>query len=308
MKNKPLVSICCTTYNQEKYIQQCIEGFLKQKTNFEFEILIFDDASVDRAPQIITEIASNNPNITLFLQEENQWCKNKYGLMDWLFPAASGKYIALCEGDDYWTDPFKLQKQVDFMEAHPDFSGVGTNAEVVYEYSDRPKHLFKDYPEKILSIHDFLESRPFHTATFLFRKDAYKADFPRAILSADRALYMLTACSGKIKLLSDVTSVYRRNDSGLSRNVTSKQMMQDFRIAKYIRRYNTNFEYFRLQAFVAYTVFAYSHKIYLSDFVKNSFLLVYYRLKRERPKAIKSFIYGCYKIILRSRNKIQYFQ
>lgn len=307
MKTKPLVSICCTTYNQEKYIKQCVEGFLKQKTDFEYEILIFDDASQDGTPEILIEFASKNSNIILFLQEENQWQKNKYGLMDWLFPSASGKYIALCEGDDYWTDPLKLQKQVSFMEENPDFSGVGTNAEVIYEYSDRPTHLFKDYPDRVLGISDFLESRPFHTATFMFRKEAYKEDFPRAILSADRALYMLTACSGKIKLLSDVTSVYRRNDSGLSRNVTSKQMMQDFGIAKYIRKYNLSFEYFRLQAFVAYTVFAYSHKIYLTDFLKNSFLLAYYRYKRDKPKTIKNYLYGCYKIISKTRNKIQYF-
>lgn len=306
MTERPLVSICCTTYNHEKYIRQCIEGFLNQKTDFLFEILIFDDASVDKAPQIIKDIATRNENIKLFLQDENQWSKKKYGLMDWLFPAAKGKYIALCEGDDYWTDPLKLQKQVNFMEANPDYSGIGTNAEVIYEFSDRPKHLFKNYPDKTLGINDFLESRPFHTATFLFRKDSYKIDFPNNILSADRALYMLTACSGKIKFLADVTSVYRRNDNGLSRNVTSRQMMEDFTIGQYIRKYNTNFEYFRLQAFVAYTVFAYSHKIYILDFLKNSLLLVYYRYKRDKPQSIKNFLYSCYNLISKSKSKIQF--
>jgi|TARA_R100000479_G_scaffold33554_3_gene14195 glycosyltransferase involved in cell wall biosynthesis len=276
-----------------------------QQTNFKVEILIFDDASNDKAQTIIKKIAAANDTIKLFLQNENQWSKNRYGLMDWLFPAAKGKYIALCEGDDYWIDPLKLQKQVDFMEANPDYSGIGTNAEVRYEYSVREKHLFKNYPTTTFDINNFLESRPFHTATFMFRKAAYKNDFPTAILSADRALYMLMSCFGKIYYLEDVTAVYRRNEKGLSRNVTSKLMKKDYAIAKYIQKYNANFEYYRLQAFVAYTIFAYSHNIYLKDFLKNSVLLVYYRLKREDNTSIKSVLYSSYKLISKSYKKVQ---
>ena len=123
--DKPIfVSISCITYNHEKFIRQCIEGFLMQKTNFPIEILIFDDASTDGAQQIIQEYASKDHRIITFLQNENQWSKGKYGLLDWLFPAAKGKYIALCEGDDYWTDPLKLQKQVDFLEKNGAYNGV----------------------------------------------------------------------------------------------------------------------------------------------------------------------------------------
>jgi glycosyltransferase involved in cell wall biosynthesis len=106
----PLVSICCITYNHEPYIRDAIEGFLMQKTDFPVEILIFDDASQDRTQEIIKEYASKNENIITFLQTENQWSKGKDGLIDWLFPSAKGKYIALCEGDDYWIDPYETAK------------------------------------------------------------------------------------------------------------------------------------------------------------------------------------------------------
>jgi glycosyltransferase involved in cell wall biosynthesis len=118
-----LVSICCLSYNHESYIVRAIEGFLLQKTNFAFEVLIHDDASTDRTAEIIKEYEQKYPLIIKpIYQSENQWSKGlrsltvKYG-----FPRAKGKYIAICEGDDYWTDPLKLQKQVDFLENHPDY-------------------------------------------------------------------------------------------------------------------------------------------------------------------------------------------
>lgn len=118
---KPLLSICCITYNHVSYIRDCIHGFLLQKTDFPIEILIFDDASTDGTQEIVKEYSSKYLNIITFLQSENQWQKQNYGLINYLFPASKGKYIAICEGDDYWTDPFKLQKQVDFLEKNRDY-------------------------------------------------------------------------------------------------------------------------------------------------------------------------------------------
>lgn len=114
---KVLVSICCLTYQHEKYISQAIEGFLSQKTNFSFEILIHDDASTDSTAEIVKEYEKKYPNIIKpIYQKENQYSKGVSLSAKYQFPRAKGKYIALCEGDDYWTDPYKLQKQVDVME------------------------------------------------------------------------------------------------------------------------------------------------------------------------------------------------
>ena len=115
-----MVSICCITYNQEKYIKDAIEGFLMQKTNFLFEIIIHDDASTDKTADIIREYQQKYPDkIRTILQKENQYKKgvrNSYTV----FKEAKGKYIAFCEGDDYWIDENKLQKQVNYMEEHED--------------------------------------------------------------------------------------------------------------------------------------------------------------------------------------------
>lgn len=118
-----LVSISCITYNHSAYIRQCLDGMLMQQTTFGFEILIHDDCSTDGTDDIIREYASKYPQIIKPLfEEENQYQQGKpIGTAVWNLPRAKGKYIAICEGDDYWTDPLKLQKQVDFMEANPEY-------------------------------------------------------------------------------------------------------------------------------------------------------------------------------------------
>ena len=109
----PLLSICCVTYNHKKYIRQCLDSFLMQKTNFKFEIIIHDDASTDGTADIIKEYYEKYPDIIKpIFQTENQFSQGKSISKTFIYPRIKGKYVALCEGDDYWTDPYKLQKQV----------------------------------------------------------------------------------------------------------------------------------------------------------------------------------------------------
>ena len=123
MSNNILVSISCITYNHGPYIRQCLEGFIMQKTSFNFEVLIHDDASTDGTTEIIKEYENNYPDIIKPLYEkENQWIKGRRGSKLFNYPRAKGKYIAICEGDDYWIDPLKLQKQVDLLEKNKDCS------------------------------------------------------------------------------------------------------------------------------------------------------------------------------------------
>ncbi len=116
----PLVSICCITYNHEDYIRDAIESFLMQETDFSFEIVMHDDASTDTTADIIREYEKKYPDIIKpIYQTENQYSKGKRVVL-FALKAASGKYIALCDGDDYWIDPLKLQKQITAMEKHPE--------------------------------------------------------------------------------------------------------------------------------------------------------------------------------------------
>ena len=114
-----LVSIKCLAYNHEPYIRQCLDGFVMQQTNFKFEAIVHDDASTDGTANIIREYAEKYPDIIKPIYEtENQYSKHDGSLNRILAEKLTGKYIALCEGDDYWTDPNKLQKQVEYLESH----------------------------------------------------------------------------------------------------------------------------------------------------------------------------------------------
>lgn len=122
---KSLISVCCLAYNHEQYIRQALDGILMQKTEYPFEVVIHDDASTDRTSDIIREYEKKYPEIIKpIYQKENQHSQGVSIFSQWVFPRAQGKYVAWLECDDYWTDPNKLQRQVSYMENHPECSGT----------------------------------------------------------------------------------------------------------------------------------------------------------------------------------------
>ena len=128
---EPLVSVQCLVYNHEPYLRKCLDGLVMQKTHFPFEIIVHDDVSTDHSVDIIKEYESKYPDIVKPIYEkENQYSKGDGRIIQIMNVACKGKYIALCEGDDYWTDPLKLQKQVDFLESHPEYSMVCCRTEL----------------------------------------------------------------------------------------------------------------------------------------------------------------------------------
>ncbi|MEG0948649.1 MAG: glycosyltransferase [Bacteroidales bacterium] len=138
MTEKPLVSIICDTFNHSKYIRNCLDGFINQKTSFPFEVLIHDDASTDNTADIIREYADKYPHIIKpIFQSENKYSKGVRIWFTYQFPRVNGKYIALCEGDDYWTDSCKLQKQIDFLEANPDYGLCHTKTAVYIQKTNQ---------------------------------------------------------------------------------------------------------------------------------------------------------------------------
>jgi glycosyltransferase involved in cell wall biosynthesis len=210
--HEPLVSISCITFNHSLYIRNCLDGLINQRTNFDFEILIHDDASNDGTREIIEEYSLRHPNIKAICQSENQYSKGVRGIMArFNFPRARGKYIALCEGDDYWTDPYKLQKQVDFMEANPDYSLCFHSVSVLMPDNELKDDFITKPPSADMDIIEVAKHGNFiHTPSVLFRR--FMDDFPDNLLQApvgDFCLQMFLAERGKFKMLPDNMAVYR---------------------------------------------------------------------------------------------------
>jgi glycosyltransferase involved in cell wall biosynthesis len=215
-----LVSISCITYNHAPYIRACLDGFLMQKTNFQFEVLIHDDASTDGTTEIIREYEIKYPEIIKPLyEEENQWVKGKRGSAYFNFPRAKGKYIALCEGDDYWTDPLKLQRQVDFLESNPEYSMCFHNAIVLQENDDyRIKRFNSISNSRTISINELIDKWLIPTASIFFRRELSQniPNWVFSIYSGDLSLELFLADAGKVYCFRDFMSVYRENTNGVS--------------------------------------------------------------------------------------------
>ena len=221
--NDIMVTIRCITYNQEKYIRQCLEGFVMQQTNFKFEAIVHDDASTDATADIIREYAERYPDIIKpILETENQYSQGNNKLEGVLDPLMTGKYIAICEGDDYWTDPLKLQKQVDFLEAHLDYSMCFHQAIRTFVNDNR-----KDEPYSIVEDRDYTglemyqpQYRP-ATASIVFASEMYRSDVYQKTLDyhlsfGDIPMFLCCAHMGKVRGMSDTMSVYRKHVQGLS--------------------------------------------------------------------------------------------
>jgi glycosyltransferase involved in cell wall biosynthesis len=214
--NQPIVSICCITYNQEKYIKDAIEGFLMQKVDFPIEIIIHDDASTDGTAVIIRQYENQNPGfIRGIYQAENQFSKGLNHVLKNVYGAARGKYIALCEGDDYWTDPLKLQKQVDFMEAHPECSMCCHK--VLYKYQDHEEknHLFPDLEgDHIFSKEKMYRKYISATCSMMFRR--LKIDelirYLDGFLIGDVPLRMFYLQLGNMGYIDQVMATYRKHE------------------------------------------------------------------------------------------------
>lgn len=225
LHNPPLVSIVMLTFNHAPYIAQAIESCLQQKTSFAFELVVCDDASTDGTTEIAQQYASRCANVVLLRQSINGRGLNN--CMDGLNYVRS-KYVAFCEGDDYWTDNHKLEKQVRFLEENPDFSVCCHKVEMRFEnrpITEKKQYIYKDcsssderIQQGIFYADEAIASYYFQTSSFVFRW-RFREGLPhwfRKWMMLDHALMMLHAVEGKIKYFDEAMSVWRRNDSGYS--------------------------------------------------------------------------------------------
>jgi len=215
--SNPLVSVRVVTYNHEKYIAQCLEGILMQRTNFPFEVIVGEDCSTDNTRKIVFDYQAKFPEKIRVITSE----KNVGGMENAIRfqQACNGKYHALCEGDDYWIDPLKLQKQADFMEAHPEYSMCCHDALVVRDDKNAtPRYYFDASIPDVIEIKDLLRlNLAIPTASMFARADAFASipEWRKRILYGDLLLRLWCAHHGKIKKLTDTMSVYRVHPSSL---------------------------------------------------------------------------------------------
>lgn len=223
--DKVMLTIWCTTYNHEPYIRQCLEGFVMQKTTFRFEAIVHDDASTDETATIIREYAEKYPNIIKpIFETENQYSKKNGTIPKIMNENTHGKYVAFCEGDDYWIDPLKLQKQVDFLEYHPEYVLCFHNAVKYYENFNKIE-LFNSFSNNIdLSVHDAVFNWFVPTASIVFKSELMKnrPQWVSDIYSGDYTLILLAVRAGKVRYIHGMMSVYRINYLGTSASAMMK--------------------------------------------------------------------------------------
>ena len=245
------VSILCIAFNHEKYIRDALEGFVNQKTDFDFEVIVHDDASTDRTADIIKEYAEKYPHlIKPILQMENQFSKRVDICREIMFPVATGSYIATCEGDDYWIDTQKLQLQVDFLDQNPQYSACVHNSYKQEMLTGKKTVLYGTQDCDLYTTHVLNGGACcYQTASLMFRREAFY-DFPPFLpVFHDYPFSIHLSFLGPIRYMSRVMSVYRFGTESSSVSAARKDMRRTAEIYKYVidllRQVNeyTNFVY-----------------------------------------------------------------
>ncbi len=262
------VSVICLAYNHSKYIRQCLDGFIMQKTNFKFEVLIHDDASTDDTANIIREYEEKYPDIIKpIYQTENQYSQGVKIGARFLYPKAKGKYFAFCEGDDYWTEPWKLQKQYDALETHSDCHMCVHTVQCIRENGEL---IDKQYPNKkynletekfsdieICRILFWNMDYPFQTSSYFIRKSIIATisllcatDF--SLTNGDMQILELAITQGSVYYINEKMSCYRVLSIG-SWSATNSRDVQKKNVFRWRRiKSNNYFNQYTNQKYIKY--------------------------------------------------------
>jgi glycosyltransferase involved in cell wall biosynthesis len=263
------------------FIRDAIEGFLMQKTTFPIEILIHDDASTDGTENIIREYEAKFPDIIKPIYEkENQWVKGRRGSAVFNFPRARGKYIALCEGDDYWTDQYKLQKQVDFLEENNEYGLVSTAINCVDENNNLlecANYVIDDkiFDDSAILLWNLLEKNFIYTLTVCARTnlireiiETYKIEQNNIY---DYWIWLNISVKSMIKVFNQKTASYRIHNNSISRKESFFEIRRD--LAKY----------YIINNYIQYKTLTNLQKDqtigYLKKIISNNSIKLYIRLK-----------------------------
>jgi glycosyltransferase involved in cell wall biosynthesis len=265
----PLVSISCITYNHENFIRDAITGFLNQKTTFPVEILIHDDASTDSTADIIREYELKYPQIIKpIYQSENRYSQGKR-VGSYNRKRAVGEYIAMCEGDDYWTDPLKLEKQIKILQSNSELSMCMTAAKRIYEDKKlSPVVIRASDSDKLYFLKDILSGNPVHTATVVFKKKILE-NIPENLLftfNFDYVMWVELARTGPIYYLNDVTAVYRVHSGGIYSSLNQSEQIKKSLKTRYTLLENTEPE---LKRYLYKNIYSLNNRL-IDLYVKNN--------------------------------------
>lgn len=214
------VAICMLTYNHENYIEQAIQGVLMQRCNFNYLLVIGDDASKDNTVSIAKKYALNHPGkISVFDHKEN------IGMMSnfiFVLEKCQAEFVAICEGDDYWTDPYKLQKQVDFLQSHPKYAIAAHNCYMYFEDTKESVPFHQKQVKETLTIRDFIFGNYINTLSILYRKKFETT--PQWMLQSklgDWPLILILTQQGPVHFDNTIQGVYRIHATGVHQNASN---------------------------------------------------------------------------------------
>lgn len=238
------VSVQMLAYEHGAFIKQAIEGVLMQKTKFKYELIIGEDCSTDNTRIICEKYAKQYPDIINLLPSDRNLGMIENG--NRTFRACTGKYIAICEGDDYWTHHSKLQKQVEFLEKHNNYSMCFHKAKVIYNDKFKKSRDFPNHSLKAdINLTDIIEKKWFiPSSSICFRKNSLELPtWINHIFGVDMAIQLIMATKGEIRYIDKSMSAYRKHSGGISR--ISKPGNSQLKLVETFSFFNyyTNFEY-----------------------------------------------------------------
>ena len=213
MDKEVTVTVVCVTYNHAAYIRDALEGFVMQKTDFPFEVLVHDDASTDGTADIVREYERKYPGIIRGIyQKENQYSKGVVISREFIYPQVRGEFVALCEGDDYWTDPLKLQKQVDALRAHPELDGCACRV-LMTKDGKKDRFIAPDVKSRVLKAEEVIVGGGWFISTpsLMCRREVYVQNTPmRDVTTLDYVLQIQASLRGGMYYIEDCMAVYRK--------------------------------------------------------------------------------------------------
>lgn len=311
------VSVYCLVYNHDKYVRSALEGFVNQITNFDYEVFVHDDASTDASVKIIQEYAEKYPEIIKpIYQTVNQYSQGIDFESIYILPKMSGEYIAVCEGDDYWTDPSKLQRQVDFLDSHPDYVACVHNTVLLDMKSGTEKIMYEHSQDEDITFLEAAQggSSAFHTSSLMYRMQYAKNDpdfFEKGeVDDYPRAMYL--TLSGKVRFLNRVMSVYRVGTQ------SSWTMQNTLDMSLNARGYQGFVDV--LEAVNEYSAYKYNDEI-LKLILKYKYLILYFNedyaalrtppyreiyLTMGRPYRVKTYIKQYFKNVYHFYRRLTY--
>lgn len=280
MKQKPLVSVIVITYNQKKYIKKALDSILEQKVNFTFEIIVGDDCSTDGTNDIIKIYEKNNRDKMVCIYREHNLGAEK-NFNDIIFNIAQGKYIAECEGDDFWETKDKLQKQIDFLRQNPEYIGIASNVNIVGKYGNLLKNTGKfDYQNShVFTISDALKGKELGQSAGIVYKNffcemslAERKSFCKCKMNGDIKISVIAAARGKIFYSEDITANYRYISHGANNwnSMIHNKNMNGFYYDAFISLKNYVFQYYQLNMQIKNKLLNYAYNSLIRAMAKPS--------------------------------------